>query len=513
MASNITSAGSASGMDFESIIAASVEAKKTQLEKQTNVPYEESNIQLSGISKLKSALEEFQKALETLNDSKGFNVRKVSIDQPSDNPYFSISTKDDAANAAYDIAVEQLASTEQLTMKFDKNSDEKTMFAPGKLTITLPPTEKEDGTTEENKVTIEIKEPTDVAGLRRLINEQAGDRGISASVLETSSGSMLTIDSGVSGSKHKGEFTFSYEIDENYTNTDKEYDAEKAKANAALLNYSGSKDVNDGDQVNGWTVRAPKDAIIKVNGAEITSDTNTFSEQISGIELTVKRTTKDEDKSTSDNPVYKTVSTEISQDNDAIVAKVQAFVSAYNTLNDTMTALGKRNTYSEGANNYDGGELAGDSQLLSLQRQLQSFMTNLDASDGISPYNLGLEVDKDGKFKLDETKFKEGLEDNFNAVVKLFTNAEDNEDTQYIDERGMIVQLNSIIEDYTEANGLLDKRTEEINSTIKDLEDKANANALLLEQYEAGLRQKYANLDTTIAGYNQSLMYIQSVLG
>ena len=34
---------------------------------------------------------------------------------------------------------------------------------------------------------------------------------------------------------------------------------------------------------------------------------------------------------------------------------MQAFVTAYNTLMDTMGALYEHNTYTDGNNNYDGG--------------------------------------------------------------------------------------------------------------------------------------------------------------
>lgn len=509
MASNITSAGSASGMDFESIIAASVEAKRAQLENKTTVKIEEANIELSGIGSFKSALETFQTALEALNDAKGFNTRKITTSQPSENPYFTVSAKEDCANGAFDIAVKQLASTEQISQSFD--SDE--TFSAGKLTITLPG--KKDPDTDEvgdpQEVTIDVPEGTTLAQLRRLINDKAGDMGITASIVESSAGSKLTLDSGLSGVQDPaGGFQMKFEP------TDPDAAAENAATNAKL-NYDGSASLtSDGVATDGvvgsWNVTVGKNAIITVDGDEVTSTTNSFDTQISGLELTVHRVTKNDDKSTAEDPVYDSYQLNINQDTDAIVTKVQAFVTAYNTMMDTLDALGKRNSYTDGQNNYDGGELAGDSQLDSLQRQLQSIMTNLQA-EGTDLYSVGLEVDDDGTFSLDTTKFKEGIKDNFNAIVNLFSRKEKTDPESDKDDRGLVIRLDAILEEYTKSNGLLDERKEEINQEIKDLQNEENDNELYLEEYEAALRQKYANLDTTIAGYNNSLMYLQSVLG
>lgn len=505
MASSITSAGSASGMDFESIIAATVEAKRAQLENKTTTKLEEANLEVSGIGKFKSALETFQEALESLNDSKGFNTRKITTSQPTENPYFTVTTKDDAANGSYDIAVKQLASTEKVTQNFDADAK----LPKGTLTITLPGVEGEDGKVgDPREITIEVADGTTIAQLRRQINDKAGDYGVTASIVETGNGSKLTIDSGISGAQEDSAgFSMSFSSTPLDDGSESQY-----KANGDKLNYSGSSGVDDGAVKDGWTVTTGKDAIILVDGEEVTSSTNTFDTQISGLEITVNRVTKNADKSTDGNPVYDTYQLDVTQDVDAIVTKVQTFVTAYNTMISTLDSLGKRNTYTDGENNYDGGELAGDSQLDALTRQLQNIMTSLQGTT-TDLYSVGLEVDDDGVFSLDATKFKEGIKDNFNAVVSLFSQKEDSNPSDSIDDRGIIIRLDEILEEYTKSNGILDERKSELDQTIKDLQNEENDNELYLEEYEAALRTKYANLDNTIAGYNNSLNYLSSVLG
>lgn len=515
MASLITSAGSASGMNFESIISATLELKRAQLEKQTTTKKEEANIELSGVGKLKDALKTFQNSLKDLSSAEGFNTRKVTTNQPTDNPYFTVTTKDDASNGSYDIAVKQLATTEKVSQTFGK--DDK--IGPGtlKLTVQVAKTNDDGTTTYEGKdLSIDIKEDISVSQLRRMINDQAGDYGINASIVETVDGQKLSIDTG------------NYGKYDSTTNGGKplftmEYTAASGTTSAIgdKLNYGGSlgaqTDPISGNLMSGsWNVSRGQDAEISVDGETVTSSTNTFEGKISGLDITVNRVTANADKPGE----FKSYQVDVTQDTDAITNKVQNFLNSYNTLMSTMNSLSKRNTYTDGSNNYDGGELAGDSQISSLQRQLQSMMTSITYGN-VDAYSMGFKVDNDGVFSLDATKFKEGIKDNFNSVVNMFSAAFKEETV--VDPStgssstkvsgGLISRLDNLINDYTKSSGFLDQRTQTLNKTIADYEDKEAENKLYLEQYEENLRAKYATLDTTIANYNNSLFYLQAVLG
>ena len=483
MASMITSAGSASGMDFESIISASVEAKRAQLENRVTTPKEETNLELSGVGKLKSALEEFQKTLEALTEENGFNTRKVTTDLPTENPYFSVTTKDDAANGTYDIAVTQLASTEKVKATFDED----TKLQAGTIKITLPPKESDDPTASKDERTFEIEVSSDdtLASLRRKINNN--DFGVTASIVQTEKGQILTIDSGVSGDK--AQFKMEFTADPSATNDPSaiimddyfDYDSENPAANSK------------------WTVTSGQDAVITVDGEEVRSSTNEFDDEISGISITVNRLSEKDSSGSG----FVTNNVTISADVDAVTTKMQNFVTAYNTLMTTMDGLYKHNTYTDGENNYDGGQLSGDSMLRSLQDQVKNMMTNVQANAaGLDIYSVGIKFDSDGTMSLDTTKFKENINENFNGVVNIFSGDD-----------GILNKLNDNLEEYTKSKGVLDQRTEQLNEEIKRYEAQEAENATYLEEYEASLRQRYANLDTTIANYNSSLTYLQAALG
>ena len=490
MASMITSAGAASGMDFESIIAAAIDLKRTQLENRVTEQKENASIELSGVGKLKSALEDFQKSIDALTEDNGFNARKITTSQSTDNPYFTITAKDDASNANYDIDVKQLAKSESVSTTFAKDAT----FSAGTLKFTIPaPTDDDPNATKD--FTIDIEDGYNLAQIRKEINKN--DLGITASIVSTSAGDKLVIDSGVSGKEAsiKMEFT-----------ADPNADPSKSTVNSSVFNID-SKNAPTGGT---WTVTQGQDAIIKVDGEEVTSSTNEFDTQLSGVTININRVTDttDETGNIKENPV----SVNISEDTDAVTTKMQNFVTAYNTLMDTMDSLYKHNTYTDGENNYDGGALSGDSMLRSLKSQIQNMMTGITNRSGdLDIYSVGIEFDSDGKMSLDTTKFKENIKDNFNAVVNLFS-GEDNDEDNVTEKDGVLLRLDSIIETYTKSNGVLDERSESLNEEIRDYEAQESENAAYLEQYEENLRQRYAKLDTTIANFNNSLNYLYSAL-
>lgn len=476
MASMITSAGSASGMDFESIISAMIEAKSASISNTTTTRKAETELELSGVGKLKSALKTFQEAIEALTEGTGFNERKVTTDLTEENQYFTVSTEEDAANGNYNISVDQLAQSEKIAQKFDTGKT----FTAGTLKFTVPGVKDENGNWTKDEHGVEIKERTfeievedgdTLDSLRRKINNN--DYGVTATILNTKDGQKLVIDSGFSGNDA------TFKIEGTGGMTDFNYDS--------TTNTAGRWDVTQHAQ----------DAVIRVDGEEMRSNTNEFDNAISGLTITAnKLSAKDENGDVITNSVA------ITADNDKVTEKMQNFVNAYNTLMSTMDDLYKHNTYTDGENNYDGGELAGDNMLRSLQNQLQNMMSSMgNGANGMNIYSMGFELESDGTISLDKTEFKEGLTDNFNALVNMLTGDD-----------GLLTRFDETVEEYTKSAGILDKRSETLNMEVDRYEEEENENALYLEEYEENLRQRYAKLDTTIANYNNSLSYLQSAL-
>ena len=69
----ITSAGAGSGLDLESVISASISAKKAQLQQPITTKRTNTQITLTGVGQLKSAISDYTSTLDTLSASGAFN--------------------------------------------------------------------------------------------------------------------------------------------------------------------------------------------------------------------------------------------------------------------------------------------------------------------------------------------------------------------------------------------------------------------------------------------------------
>ena len=83
----ITSAGAGSGLDLESVITASLNARKAQLQQPITTKKTNAQITLSGVGQLKSAIASYVTTLQDMAKTDAFNKRAVNITQDKDNPH------------------------------------------------------------------------------------------------------------------------------------------------------------------------------------------------------------------------------------------------------------------------------------------------------------------------------------------------------------------------------------------------------------------------------------------
>ena len=461
----ITSAGAGSGIDLESVISASVAAKKTQLQQPITTKKTNTQITLTGVGQLKSAISTFDTTLAKLSTAGAFNKRAINITQDTDDPILKISSNTDASNGQYNVTVNKLATTSKVEGVFD-SSTESLITEDGTLTLTAG-----DG----NEFTVDVKKGDTLQQIRKRINNASDNFGLTANIVNTSDGkAKLVIDSGVTGAGNDLKISGS-------TTELKMFEADTSSATAV----SGSSMSRTQQSTN---------AEIDVDGNILTSDTNTFEDKVQGLDITVLRVSdKDSDGNLKSNKV------DVSTDKSAIKGLVQEFVDAYNTLIDKTTELGKRNTIVGGESQDDGGALAGDS----MPRSIRTLMANTvmepnSEMTGInSIFQLGIKMDNDGKLSVDSDKFDDALDDNYEQVVALFSG-----------ENGVAGKLQTSLKEYTKTGGLISQRQDQLNSDLRDLSTREATAADQLEKYEANLRAQYGSLDTLLAQMQSSASYL-----
>ena len=457
----ITSAGAGSGLDLESVISASVAAKKAQLQQPITTKKTNTQITLTGVGQLKSAISTFTTTLAKMSTDGAFNKRAINITQDKDDPILKITSNTDASNGQYNITVNKLATTSKIEGTFD-SSTKPLITQDGTLTLTAG-----DG----NEFTVDVKKGDTLQQIRKRINNAGDNFGLNANIINNSDGTAkLVIDSGVSGTGKDLKITGS-------TSELKMFEADTSSATPV----SGSSMKR---------TQQSSDAEINVDGNTLTSATNTFKDKVQGLDITVLRVSdKDKDGNLLSNKV------DISTDKTAIKSLVQEFVNSYNTLIDKTTSLGKRNSIVSGVSQNDGGALAGDSMPRAVRSMMSSVIStpSSDSKSISTIFQLGIDMDNDGKLSIDSTKFDKALDNNYEQVVSLFSGKE-----------GVAGQLETKLKDYTKTGGLLSLREDQLNTELRSISRRESDAASQLTKYEANLRAQYASLDTLLAKMNSS---------
>ena len=448
----ITSAGAGSGLQLENVIAASVEAKKAQLQQPIITKQNSTQITLSGIGQLKSSISAFTDILDKLSTPGAFNKRAINITQSKDDPILKVESKSGASNGQYNIIVNKLAETSRQEGIFD-SSTTPLATQDGQLTFKAG----------DKTFKVDVKAGDTLQDIRKSINSNGDNFGLSVNIVNTADGkAKLVIDSGISGDG------------KDLTITGDNAELGVFEAGGGVMSQT----------------RAASSAEINVDGNVLKSDTNTFDDSIQDLKVTVLRVS---DKDSAGD--LKANKVDITTDKTSIQELVQQFVDGYNTLQDKMNSLGKRNTFVGGVKQDDGGALAGDSTT----RAIESFMSNLLVSPSQNSgtystvFEIGIKMDNKGKLSLDKTKFGEAVDKNFDQVVALFGG-----------EKGLASTLNSGLKEYTKSGGMLAQREDVLNSDLRALTQKtATANAQLTK-YEAALRAQYGSLDALLVKMNSS---------
>jgi len=146
------------------------------------------------------------------------------------------------------------------------------------------------------------------------------------------------------------------------------------------------------------------DATITVNGASLTSSTNTFTDLMPGVDVTLGSQAKAND----------TATVTIGRDSSSLAGKVQDLVDAANAALDDISSL---TAYD--ADTKTAGLLTGDSTLRTVTQQVLSAVT--DGVNGKSLAAVGIQVDKTGKITFDAAKFKTAYEADPTGTAAYFT--------------------------------------------------------------------------------------------
>lgn len=423
--------------------------------------------QLSAYGKLQSALTSLQTASAKLGKADTWNSTTVS----STNTAFAATTTSSASVGDFNVNVKQLAKSQVLTSGSIASNTTQLGGTTADNTRTITITQA--GTSKPLEVKLADGD-TSLTGIAKAINAANGN--VTASVVKASDGDYrLMLSSKTTGTD--SDMTVSVTGDDTLNNI---------IGSAALTEQTKSQN-----------------AIVSVNDIEITRQTNTISDALPGVTLTLKA------QSTADETMT------VARATDDNKKAITDWVTAYNSLQSTIATLTKYVQPEEGATSQSSsnGALLGDSTIRGVQSDLRSLLTNVQSGSYAIMAQLGITQDpikgadgSAGNLKIDDTKLTKALTENPDGVQAYFLG--DAKTT------GFATQMNNKLTDMlsttTGKEGVIQNAKDGINTTLKTLSKRYDAMEASIEATMARYKTQFTQLDTLINKLNNTSSYLTS---
>lgn len=459
----ISSPGIGSNLDVNGIVSKLMSVEQAPL---TALASKEAKFQaqLSGLGSLKGAISALQTAASALVPDTGstplkkFSVYSAAIADPA---IASVTASSTAVPGQYSLEVTQLAQQHRIvtsTTATPFSGGGGTLVSGGTLTITLGT----KGGASPNKTTgIAIADGSTPELIRDAIN--AANAGVSATVVNGTLGKQLVLVGDISGA-----------------------DQNIKLSGISALNYDpNATPIPASDAFT--EAQTAQGSAFKINGIAVTASGNSVTTAIDGITLNLTQ------KSETDKPTTIT----ISRDTSNLSAGINAFVSAYNALNQTASSLGSYNVSTKAA-----GILNGDSTLRSAQRILRSLIGNVpSAVSGSSLQRLsdiGISLQKDGTLAVNSSKLSAAISNNLNGVANL------------VSAYGTTFKTAS--DGLIGTTGTIGARTDGINASITSIGKQRVEVNLHLTQIEARYRKQFTALDVLMSNMTSTSNYLTTQL-
>lgn len=427
--------------------------------------------------KIQSAFSSLKDAANKLTQSEFWNGTTATS---SNDTAVSVSTTSSAAASSYAVTVSQLAQGQMVASS--AFASKTSAVGEGTLHIQLG-TYVTDNSVAPPAVTFNAKaaaSAVDIAigpgdntleKIRDRIN--SSNAGITASIVNDASGSRLVM-RGANGETN----AFKVSVTEN-----------GAVPGLSALAYDGTT----GGTSSMTRTQAAQNAKATINGLAVSSESNTLSDVVDGVTLTLKQATA--------TPANITVA----QDTASISKGVSDFISAYNNVVSTIRV---QTLYDEASKT--AGPLQGDSTAKGLLSQMRNLITSdSTATASFSRlFDMGIVTNTDGTLKMTSSKFNDAMGTKLADMQKYFANSDD----VVAAKNGMGQRIKNLASQILDTNGAIANSTDGLKATIKRNTTKIDSINDRAGLYEARLRQQYTALDASYSKLSGLQSYVSAQL-
>jgi len=408
--------------------------------------------QLDALGKVESALREFRTAVTEMNSSTAGIIKNSAT--ISEEGFFSATANSKALTGSYQIFVEQVATAHQVSTNMPTSLD---------ATTEVPLTGTLEFTVDSKTMTLDLSTldsdgdgKATIADLTSAINNDPNNPGVNATLVRSN------------GQTH-------FMLSSEETGTSKALTKVEATGTNQAWFESAFSTLTD--------ITTAKDAVVWLgaqgSGLKLTGSSNTFSNAIDGVDITVNKA-----QASSDSPL----TMKVGGDNDATKEQVTKFIDAYNSLMSTVNEHSKIDS-----ENNKRPALASDPTLRSIESQIKSAVRG--EFGGLRLSQVGIDIDRNGKMKLDTEKFEKAQLNNSAGLEAMFN-----------DDGALLDSVETLIEPYLQfSSGLFKSRKDALKQNI----DRINDKQVVLDRkydmaYDRYLKQ-FTQMNTIMRQMNQTM--------
>lgn len=417
------------------------------------------NDKITAYSDLASKVSAFKTAADSLRTTSNFYAKKASV---SDSTVLDASATNSSPAGSYTIASHSTAGKIQLAQAEQKSHTAGT--------VALTTSVNDSGSEKVIQYTyagiqrsITVANGTTLEGLRDLINSDSGNPGVTATVIYDGSVYKLALTGNDSGSAK----TISIDAGTTLDGT------------GSTVNFTGSSFT---------TNQTAQDAMLRINGIDITSSSNTVSGVVAGLTISLKK------ESTS------SVTVAVTSDSDSIKTKIEGFVKAYN---DVINYVASKSTWD--STSRTGGPLFGDATARDVVRRLKELAistVSAASSDVDSLTKIGITTNsKDGTLSVNSTALGDKLASKMDDVVKLFATTT----------TGIANLMWSYADTVTKStDGALTIRKSGLQTVVNNIASNITSLETRLNKIEDDLRKRFSSLETLLNGLTSQGTFLSS---
>lgn len=244
------------------------------------------------------------------------------------------------------------------------------------------------------------------------------------------------------------------------------------------------------------TPQAAADAAIRVKGIDYSRSSNTFSDILPGVTLTLKQSV-----SAADWDSASSASVGVSTSNANAASAVNAVVTAYNEAYTLYKSLTRSN-----ADAAQRGPLSGDQTLHSFMAQVRGMIDggfNDAAGNNVRFYNAGITTAADGTLEVDSDALATALEGTLGTILANGASVRPADGTQ---------SLLSFVRSSVLTGGLLASGRTSGQSMVDALNDQRDTLSGRLTSKQARYTAQYARLDAMLTGMQQTSSALEGAL-